>query len=119
MLFSTASYIIPVNTKQLYDFMQCWTNVEDVGPTLYKYYTNVLCLLGNILKPSMWYGAVWQHKFRGLIKIFHQDESSLLFDCVVCTLDLLRMAYLFQGLSHNLFNRLTAGAAYTRVFSFY
>ena len=27
-------------------FMQCWTNVEDVGPTLYKCYTNVLCLLG-------------------------------------------------------------------------
>ena len=28
-------------------FMQCWTNVEDVGPTLYKCYTNVLCLLGS------------------------------------------------------------------------
>ena len=27
-------------------FVQCWTNVEDVGPTLYKCYTNVLCLLG-------------------------------------------------------------------------
>ena len=27
-------------------FIQCWTNVEDVGPTLYKCYTNVLCLLG-------------------------------------------------------------------------
>ena len=26
-------------------FVQCWTNVEDVGPTLYKWYTNVLCLL--------------------------------------------------------------------------
>ena len=38
--------IFPVNTKHLYDFMQCWTNVEDVGPTLYKWYTNVLCLLG-------------------------------------------------------------------------
>ena len=37
----------PVNTKHLYDFMQCWTNVEDVGPTLYKCYTNVLCLLGR------------------------------------------------------------------------
>ena len=31
-------------------FMQCWTNVEDVGPTLYKCYTNVLCLL---VYPSM------------------------------------------------------------------
>ena len=27
-------------------FVQCWTNVEDVGPTLYKCYMNVLCLLG-------------------------------------------------------------------------
>ena len=26
-------------------FVQCWTNVEDVGPTLYKWYANVLCLL--------------------------------------------------------------------------
>ena len=25
--------------------IQCWTNVFDVGPTLYKCYTNVLCLL--------------------------------------------------------------------------
>ena len=24
-------------------FVQSWTNVEDIGPTLYKYYTNVLC----------------------------------------------------------------------------
>ena len=28
-------------------FVQCWTNVEDVGPTLYKCYTNVLYLRGN------------------------------------------------------------------------
>ena len=27
-------------------FVQCWTNVEDVGPALCKFYTNVLCLLG-------------------------------------------------------------------------
>ena len=26
-------------------FIQCWTNVKNVGPTLYKWYTNVLCLL--------------------------------------------------------------------------
>ena len=37
----------PVNTTHLYDFIQCWTNVEDVGPTLHKCYTNVLCLLGR------------------------------------------------------------------------
>ena len=40
-------YRHPVNTTHLYDFIQCWTNVEDVGPTLYKCYTNVLCLLGR------------------------------------------------------------------------
>ena len=28
-------------------FVQCRPNVFDVGPTLYKCYTNVLCLLGN------------------------------------------------------------------------
>ena len=27
--------------------VQCWTNVGDVGPTLYKFYTNVLYLLGS------------------------------------------------------------------------
>ena len=27
-------------------FVQCWTNVENVWPTLYKYCTNVLCQLG-------------------------------------------------------------------------
>ena len=28
-------------------FVQCWTNVKDVGPTLYKCYANVLCLLSD------------------------------------------------------------------------
>ena len=42
----------PVNTKHLYDFMQRRPNVEDVGPTLYKCYTNVLCLLGRPSVPS-------------------------------------------------------------------
>ena len=31
-------------------FVQYWTNAEDVGPTLYKCYTNVLCLLGERFK---------------------------------------------------------------------
>ena len=30
-------------------FVQCQTNVEDVGLTLYKCYTNVLCLPGYII----------------------------------------------------------------------
>ena len=33
-------------------FLQCRTSVEDVGPTLYKWYTNVLCLLGCVLNRS-------------------------------------------------------------------
>ena len=27
-------------------FVRCWTNVKDAVPTLYKCYTNILCLLG-------------------------------------------------------------------------
>ena len=30
-------------------FIQCWTSVFDVGPTLYNCYTNVSCLLGCLL----------------------------------------------------------------------
>ena len=48
-------YRHPVNTTHLYDFVQCWTNVEDVGPTLYKCYTNVLCLLGRRTFPQTLY----------------------------------------------------------------
>ena len=34
-------------------FIQCWANVEDIGPTLYKFYINVLCLLGcRLLAPG-------------------------------------------------------------------
>ena len=40
-------YWHPVYTKHLYDFIHCGTNVKDVVPTLYKCYTNVLCLLGR------------------------------------------------------------------------
>ena len=35
--FSIGHCCIPVNTKHLNNiYMQCWTNVEDVGPALYK-----------------------------------------------------------------------------------
>ena len=34
-------------------FMKCRINVEDVGPTLYKNYTNVLCLLRSALLESI------------------------------------------------------------------
>ena len=42
------------NTQQTQNscitFIQCWTSVVDARPTLYKCYTNVLCLLGRPLK---------------------------------------------------------------------
>ena len=42
-------YLLVQQTQNIYiTFIQCWTNVEDVGPTLYKYYTNVVCLLGEV-----------------------------------------------------------------------
>ena len=37
----------PANTKQLYNIYTIWFNVEDNEPTLYKFYTNVLYLLGS------------------------------------------------------------------------
>ena len=40
-------YWITANTKQIWKtFAQRRPNVHDVGPTVYKCYTNVLCLLG-------------------------------------------------------------------------
>ena len=48
-IFSRLVFLICV-TQQTQNicitFVQCWTSVEDVGPTLYKCYTNVLCKLG-------------------------------------------------------------------------
>ena len=38
-------------------FIQCRPNVFDVGPTLYKCYTNVLCLLG-CLSPRQYHRAI-------------------------------------------------------------
>ena len=32
----------PVNKNICITFEQCWTSVEDVGPTLYKYYTHAI-----------------------------------------------------------------------------
>ena len=44
-------------------FVQCRPNVFDVGPTLYKCYKNVLCLLGNI-QPFLF---VWNTCAVGLV----------------------------------------------------
>ena len=43
-LFNNSTNAHPVNTKHLYDFMQSWTSVGDVGPTLYKCYTKLMLL---------------------------------------------------------------------------
>ena len=40
-------------------FLQYWTNVEDVGPTLYKYYINVLCLLGYSIHQNVLFKKYW------------------------------------------------------------
>ena len=54
----------PANTKLFITIVQCRTNVEDVGPTLYKCYANVLCLLGVLLsipvRPRPIYWGNWQ-----------------------------------------------------------
>ena len=42
--WKTVKAYIPENTKNCIAFVQCRTNVEDVGPTLYKCYTNVFSL---------------------------------------------------------------------------
>ena len=39
----------PVTQNICITFIQCWTNVFNVGPTLYNCYTNVSCLLGCLL----------------------------------------------------------------------
>ena len=46
--FKMRIYIVTAQQTQniCITFIQCWTNVEDVGSMLFKYYTNVLCLLG-------------------------------------------------------------------------
>ena len=34
--------LIRKTQKKCITFVECWTNIEDVGPTLYTCYTNVL-----------------------------------------------------------------------------
>ena len=55
------SLITPQWTQNIcITFMQCWANVEDVEPTLYKCYANVLCLLGlSIIKRNLWNTHHW------------------------------------------------------------
>ena len=41
-----SSHFFSSNKFLVITFMQCWTNVEGVEPTLYRCYANGLCLLG-------------------------------------------------------------------------
>ena len=43
-----------VNTNSCITCVQCWTNVEDVGPTLYTCYANVLGVLGTQVAALNW-----------------------------------------------------------------
>ena len=43
---SICSFYFRIKTQNIcITFILCWTSVEDVGPTLYECYANVLCLL--------------------------------------------------------------------------
>ena len=46
-LFNAVPQHFCLATQQTQKIVQCCTNVVDVGPTMYKSYTNVLCLLGS------------------------------------------------------------------------
>ena len=45
-VYTLNSRHIHANKNICMTYIQCWINVEDVGPMLYKCYTNDLCLLG-------------------------------------------------------------------------
>ena len=54
-------------------FVQRLTNVFDVGPTLYKCYTNILCLLGFTSQETNSHKPVFFLFFPGSALIFHRD----------------------------------------------
>ena len=56
-LQSVLLYHNPANTKHLYNIYAMLDQCEDVGPTLYKCYRNVLCLLG-----IMWVDRMRKYK---------------------------------------------------------
>ena len=70
-------------------FVQRWTNVFDVGLTLYKYYTNVLCLLGVQDKTTRMAGFTWLMSTISMITPRHThlvyQICSLLSDCHIHT----------------------------------
>ena len=52
-LWDNKSYVTSPSTYNIcITIIQCWSSVEDVGPTLDKCYTNVVCLLGLLYTRS-------------------------------------------------------------------
>ena len=47
LVYAWAALCIQKTQNIFITFVQRWQNVFDVGPTVYKCYTNVLCLLGK------------------------------------------------------------------------
>ena len=45
-LWNNNTYVTSSTYNICITIIQCWSNVEDVGSTLNKCYTNVVCLLG-------------------------------------------------------------------------
>ena len=43
--------IYTINSNMCISFVQSWTKVEYVGPTLYKCYVSLLCLVGKFIAP--------------------------------------------------------------------
>ena len=53
VLYIVHQHDFPANTKHLYNICTTSANVFDVSPTLYKFYTNVLCSLGLMIFISL------------------------------------------------------------------
>ena len=67
---------IPQWTQNIFiTFIQCWVNVEDVGPTLYKCYKNVLCLGYRVVIP-------WNVKYLLFICINNGSIQNIIISCV-------------------------------------
>ena len=107
---------------QIITFIQCWTNVEDVGFTLYKCYTNVLCLLGKVSEASE------AHPYALIQNGIHRIASNWVICCLLYSLYLLyylgRISALYidlpvyprkyEMLTQCLFNHFSAGNAFRR-----
>ena len=57
--------------------MVCWIKFEDIGPTLYKSYTDVLCLLGGYHNELTWLTSQCGTSVRS----YHRDGSLLILRC--------------------------------------